>query len=138
MFTMKQMQRRRWLGMLCGLAALSSCGCSGGDADRLARVWHRVGARLLALTGGVRQRLTDGWTTIQTRSASPAALRERVSARLRMDKALASIPIEVDVEGGKVTLRGETPDAASRKRAVELAEGTLGVEQVLDELAAKE
>ena len=129
---------RRWLSLFCALISLAFCGCDKEDSERLARVWHRAESRVVSVTGGVRSRLADGWHSIQSRSTSPAALRERVAARLRMDKALAGSTLEVEVDGTKVTLRGEAPDAATKKRAVELAEGTLGVEEVADEMTAKE
>jgi osmotically-inducible protein OsmY len=69
---------------------------------------------------------------------SPAVLCERVRTRLSLDKGLAKAEIEVEVEGDVVTLRGEAPDLPSRRRAVELTEGTVGVGQVVDELGPKE
>jgi osmotically-inducible protein OsmY len=47
---------------------------------------------------------------------------------------LTATPIEVCVEGGTVELRGEVADLEQRRRAVELARSTLGVEQVIDSL----
>ena len=41
----------------------------------------------------------------------------------------------VTADGSEVTLRGVVPDGGIRRRAVELAENTSGVEKVVDELA---
>jgi hypothetical protein len=60
----------------------------------------------------------------------------RVKARLVTDRRLEGVPFTVTADGGKVTLRGVVPDAAARKRAVSLAENTVGVAEVADELAA--
>jgi hypothetical protein len=129
---------RSWLCTLFGLASLCCAGCGNGDVDRLARVWHRIGCRAKEWSGGAHQKLSSGWSALQTQVNSPAVLRERVLARLQLDKGLTNTSIEVEVSGAIVTLRGTTPDQASRQKAVELAQGTVGVEQVVDELEAKE
>jgi osmotically-inducible protein OsmY len=132
---MKHLPRLPWL---CGLLALSLCGCSEVDTERLARIWHKVGLHVQALTVGAQHRLSSGWSAFKDRSDSPAALRDRITARLRLDKSLAESSIEIDVSGATVTLRGELENGAARQRAVELAQTTVGVEQVVDELGPKE
>ncbi len=136
--TMTRSLPKLWRRILCCLAALTCSSCSNGDSDRLSSIWHKAGAHLIAFTGGIRQRLSSGWESIQSRSGPESALRERVAARLRSDKVFAESAIEVEVQGTTVTLRGQAPDVAGRQRAVELAQGTLGVEQVTDELGPKE
>jgi len=123
--------------LACGLI-LSCCGCHNDDVDRLARIWYCVGKRLHVVTGGVRAKLSRGWTAFQEQSNCSAVLRERVLSRLHLDKLLASSDIDVEVSGTTVTLRGQAPEAAARRRAVELAEGTVGVEKVDDEMEPKE
>jgi osmotically-inducible protein OsmY len=59
-------------------------------------------------------------------------------SRLRLDKGLADAEIDIEAKGSVVTIRGSLVDAALRQRAVELAQGTVGVEQVVDELGPKE
>jgi hyperosmotically inducible protein len=102
------------------------------DGDRLAAVSRlavakvreslppaeRLAAPVHALRGGLPQRVED-----------------RVRARLETDKALEGVAFAVSAEGGVVKLRGVVPDARARRRAVELAETTTGVEKVVDELA---
>jgi hypothetical protein len=121
----------------CLLLGLCS-GCHNEDVERLGKVWHRVGEQLGHLTSGVRLRLSRGWCAVEGKSKSPTVLCERVLSRLRTDKSLSASTIEVTVAEATVTLRGSVPDAALRQRAVELARETLGVEQVVDELAPKE
>jgi osmotically-inducible protein OsmY len=68
-------------------------------------------------------------------SLGDAALGSRVAARLRWDRYLAESDIRPrSQEPGVVILDGTVPDTAHRRRALELARSTLGVEQVVDEL----
>lgn len=102
------------------------------DGDRLAAVSRLTAAKLrdalptdAALAGPVgafRRNLPD----------DPAG---RVKARLDTDRRFAGVAFTVTAEGEKVTLRGVVADAAAKKRAVSLAENTVGVSEVVDELA---
>jgi len=116
-----------WLSVVCA-------GCTGEDADRLARVSHRAGAKLDDATAGARGKLSRGWHSLQGDPLDSAPLRDRVAARLRLDQALADAHIEVDADGDIVTLHGEVVGESQRRRAIELAESTIGVEKVVDEL----
>lgn len=105
---------------------------SPADGDRLAAVSRLTATKLrdalptdAALAGPVgafRRGLPD----------DPAG---RVKGRLETDRRLAGLPFTITAEGERVTLRGVVPDAAARKRAVSLAENTIGVAEVVDELA---
>src|SRR5437660_1493781 len=112
----------RWLFWLC-LASVSA-GCSGEDTDRLARVYHRAAAKLEDGSAGTRDKLSRGWHSLQGDPLAAASLRDRVAARLRLDRALADASIEVDADGDVITLRGEV-DAEQRRRAINLAESTI-------------
>src|SRR5262245_34066200 len=135
---MRRGHDKRWLRALCGIAGLFCAGCDEGDVDRLGRVWHCLCCRGKEWSGGARRKLSSGWSAMQTQINSPDVLREHVTTRLQLDKALANAAIEVEVEGAVVTVRGEVADPATRQRAVELARETIGVEQVIDELGPKE
>lgn len=128
---------RRWHGLF-GLLLLTSCGCSEGDNERLARVWHCAGSRLHVMSGGALDRFSCGWSELRTRSVPDKALCDRVTCRLRLDKALTDSPLVVEVKGTSVTLRGNLADQAIKQRALDLAQTTLGVEQVVDEMGPKE
>jgi osmotically-inducible protein OsmY len=69
------------------------------------------------------------------RKELPTRLDDTVKARLAADKRLANVAVTVIAEGATVKLRGVVPDAKTRKVIVSLAENTVGVEQVIDELA---
>jgi osmotically-inducible protein OsmY len=123
--------RRGW--WLCLALAWAAAGC-GKDADCLARVCKKSGARLDAVTGGARGRLTDGWQAVRG-SVGEATLNSRVAVRLRWDRELAGADIQVDSPGrGVIRLRGTVADLTQRQRAVSLARSTQGVEAVQDEL----
>ena len=123
-------RRGRWL---CLALACAAAGC-GQDADCLARVGTKSAAKLGAMTGGARARLSDGWQAVRG-SVGEATLNSRVAVRLRWDKELAGADVQVQSSGpGVIRLQGTVADLAQRQRAVSLARSTQGVEAVTDEL----
>jgi len=102
---MRPKRSTRWLFWLC--LASASTGCNGEDADRLARVYHRTAAKFEDESAGTREKLSRGWHSLQGDPLATASLRDRVAARLRLDRALAEAAIEVDADGDIITLRGE-------------------------------
>ena len=65
----------------------------------------------------------------------PEGVEDRVKTRLEAEKGLDGVGFAVTADGGAVTLRGVCPTPAARKRAVEVANSTVGVDAVVDELA---
>ena len=128
---MGKVRARVWL--LLGLAALTA-GCSRQDSERLARIGKHIAARAEALTADCRAGLGSSWHGVGE-GVGPGA---RVWARLRWDKALAGLPIQVHAAGDTIELKGTVRDLAQRRRAVELAESTSGVEKVNDQLQIAE
>jgi hypothetical protein len=129
------MQRKRALHSLFGLClGFAAAGCSGEDTDRLARVYHRTAAKLDDSSVSARGKLSRGWHSLQGDPLAAASLRDCVAARLRLDRALADASIEIDADGNVITLRGEV-SSEQQRRAVDLAESTIGVEKVVNELA---
>jgi hyperosmotically inducible periplasmic protein len=62
-------------------------------------------------------------------------LPHRVYTRIHWDKSLHDAKIEVHhFKGGVVLLRGNVPNVAAKKRAVDLAMETVDVTEVIDEL----
>jgi hypothetical protein len=70
------------------------------------------------------------------RKELPTRPEDAVRARLSADKRFVGIEFKVTAEGNVVTLRGVVPDARTKRLAVGVAEHTVGVERVVDELAA--
>ena len=113
--------------------ALLAAGCNRQDADGLERVGRKVLERAQAAVSPLREKFDDtvkgfGGTT---------GLRERVQQRLQWDKALADTTIDVAVADHEIELKGKLKSAEQRRRAVELAESTSGVERVTDHLEAE-
>jgi osmotically-inducible protein OsmY len=111
-------------GLLYAGLVLFGLGCSNNDQDHLAKAATKAREKIKSATGESSRGLTTGWQSM--------ALDARVSARLRWDKTLSSEQIHVQATGGIIELKGRVRDLNQRRRAVELAESTVGTEQVLD------
>jgi len=126
-------QRGRKIGwLLCGVA-LCCCGCKDQDVDRLSRLGGKLAQKAGSLVGGGNGPLTRGLSGLRLHWGA-VAVDARVAARLSWDRNLEGLAIQVDADGAEVKLRGKVPDAARRRRAVELAANTIGVEKVTDEM----
>ena len=124
---MNASQRRQWARLLLGIALIGT-GCSKHDTERLAGVGRKITEKVEASTN---DRLDTGWQSFRA-NLNQSGLNARVSTRLRWDKLLADTPIDVEANGGVVTLSGSVSNLDQRRRAVALAESTLGVEKVVD------
>jgi osmotically-inducible protein OsmY len=69
------------------------------------------------------------------RKELPTRADDAVRARLAADKRFVGVEFRVTAEENVVTLRGVVPDARVKRLAVGVAENTVGVERVVDELA---
>ena len=122
-------------GLILG-SALTICGCSE-DADRLARVFQKTAAKFDGVTEGLREKLHNGWGAVRG-SVSEASLDSRVALRLRWDTDMSGADVQVSLVGpGAVELTGTVADLMQRRRAVELAHTTAGVESVVDRLTVE-
>ncbi len=120
-------------GALVLSAALAACGCNQ-DADRLGRVCHKVAAKFDGVTESLRGKLRNGAGAVRG-SLSEASLDSRVALRLRWDKDMTGAEVQVSAIGpGVIELRGTVVDLRQRRRAVQLAETTTGIDRVLDAL----
>src|SRR5205823_14092575 len=123
---------------LVGLFALVLAGCSDQDTERLARVGQKVAGKIHGMAGGADTNLAIGLQAMRA-NWSDASLENRVSARLRWEKQLAEVRVEVKSAGnGVIELKGTVSNLQQRRRAVELAEMTEGVERVVDALELRE
>jgi hypothetical protein len=112
---------------------LASTGCNAEDAARLGQIGRLIAARAESLSGGPNGKLSTGWQVAKSVPDEPSPV-ERVKARLRWDKALANIPIDVQGDGSTVRLNGKIGDQKLKSLAVELTQSTAGVDKVLDSL----
>lgn len=123
------MEGKRAAGVLVAGLALVAAGCSNEDTAKLSRVGKLLGKKLEAAAGSEQAPRLPALGRVES-----AGLEGRVRQRLKGDKLLAVQAIEVRAEGGRVELTGRVQDLAQRRRAVELAESTAGVEGVVDRL----
>jgi osmotically-inducible protein OsmY len=101
------------------------------------------GERLRAASRAAAAKIRNAMPPELTLAAPVDALRkelpsrpdEAVRERLASDRRLAGVEFKVTAEGSVVTLRGLAPSAGVKRFAVEVAENTVGVEKVVDELA---
>ena len=102
--------------------------CNRQDTERLSNIGNKLASRAEAATSPVRQQ----WGA---HVASLAASAEsRVTARLRWDKMLADAAVEVSGNADTVELKGTVKNEDQRRRAIEIAESTTGVNKVNDSL----
>lgn len=112
--------------VIAGMALATSANSARGQS-----VGQRIGEAIDQVGSGVQQ----AWQQVKE-AGNRMGVEARVYARLRWDKAVRSATIDIDVpKSGTVVLKGSVADAASKKKAVELANDTIGVEQVIDQLA---
>jgi len=112
---------KRFLLMM--LLCLSGIGCQRNEGEKLARIGGKVAEKVQAL---VPERLPFGM--------KKDALEDRIKERIHQDRYLTAETIDVTADGSGVRLRGKIASDALKKRAVELAESTVGVEKVTDEM----
>jgi hypothetical protein len=105
------------------------------DASRAQGVAERAGQALDDVGRGIRDGVQGAFARTRA-SVDNQEVIGRVYGRLHWDKVLFATPIELEVQGGgTVILRGAVADEAARRRAVALVRDTVGVAQVVDELA---
>jgi osmotically-inducible protein OsmY len=82
----------------------------------------------------VESKLRESWGDIK-RGTHRMTVQGRVYARLYWDKALADGNLKIEAkDGGVVVLKGTVSNRDARRRAVELAQSTVGVNDTVDEL----
>lgn len=92
-----------------------------------------MGERVDGAIADVKEAGTEAADSVKA-SAADAQITTKINAALAADDKLSASKIDVDTEGGRVTLSGTAPDTASRDRATTLAtsvEGVLAVNNLL-------
>jgi osmotically-inducible protein OsmY len=98
-----------------------------------------IGERIDRGLERLTEKAREAWAKAR-KQVDELGVQGRVYGRLRWDKALADQPIDVDVEQksgdeqSTVILTGRVPDERARKKAIELAQDTVGVRDVIDRL----
>lgn len=119
------------LPLLAAFATLA-CGCNRNDAERLGRIGTKVSAHAKANSSAIGAKVDLSWPRPEL------TLHEKIHDRLRFDKALGDVTIEVHVKEKEIELKGIVKDAAQKQRAMELAESVAGVEKVADAMTIRE
>jgi osmotically-inducible protein OsmY len=82
----------------------------------------------------VESRLRETWGDIK-RATHRMTVQGRVYARLYWDKSLADSSIQIEPKDkGVIVLKGSVPSREAKRRAVELSDSTVGVNETVDEL----
>ena len=118
---------------LLPLCLLVSAGCVKQDTEILSRVGQKIQDKLQASTAGLREKLPF---RVVSATAETPALNEVVRQRL-LDKGLNGLTIDVHANGAEVELKGTVEKDEQKRRAIDLAESTLGVEKVVDSLQVR-
>ncbi len=83
----------------------------------------------------IGEELRQGWIEVR-KSVDKLGVQGRVYGRLHWDKALADATIDIQVRDDHiVVLKGSVDSESAKNKAVQLAQDTTGVSQVVDELA---
>jgi hypothetical protein len=137
------MIQRYGQAVLLALYCLAAPGCEKEDPEHLANLAKKVAARAEPAVNTLDAQWIQRFRTSQEASPAPppAAVLPvepdvvaRVTSRLRYEKSLAGISIQVVAIEGGLNLKGKVQSAAQKKRAVELAESTTGVDRVSESL----
>jgi len=121
---------------------------SGGKRDPVVELQRTVESQGKKAAAAVEKTVDHGLQEVKSglddagakigREAADAALLASIKARLVTESGLSGAGINVDVDGGMVTLRGHVPSEAARAVAVKLARDTDGVKSVRSELVLKQ
>jgi hypothetical protein len=129
--------------VLLALFCLATPGCEKEDPEHLANLARKVAARAEPAVNTLDAQWIQRFHANQEAPPAPppAAVPiaepdavARVTARLRYEKALAGTSIQVVAIESGLELKGKVQTAAQKKRAVELAEATTGVDRVTESL----
>jgi osmotically-inducible protein OsmY len=117
--------------MLVGLAASLPAQEAQENDDGFV---ERLGERFDRGVEQLGRELRRSWAEIR-QSVDELSVQGRVYGRLRWDKALADETIDIDVQSDNVVvLSGMVADEPTRRKAVKLAEDTVGVRDVISRL----
>lgn len=107
--------------------ALALPACSKQDKEGLARIGRRIADKAASLSSSVQGKVPPDWRW-------PGSVERRVWQRLRFERSLADVKIGVTHLNQGIELTGKVTSDEQRRRAVELAESTVGVERVIETL----
>ena len=95
------------------------------DTARARAAGAKVGETVAVGAAQAQDALTDG------------ALTAKIKSKMALDDTVKALSIDVDTEGGVVTLSGSVNSQAEKAKAVQLAKETAGVTSVIDRLVVR-
>lgn len=114
--------------LICGLLSIAVARPAGAQG-----IGERIGAKLDQGIDKLGDELQEGWESLK-RTVDRMGVQGRVYSRLRWDKHFADTQFEIDVEDDVVILRGVVASLQAKQKALQIAEDTIGVDRVNDEL----
>jgi osmotically-inducible protein OsmY len=119
------------------MSSLLLSGCSESDAEKLRRVGDKTFDRVTQLAQKVSEEL--GQTLLEHKPpATEPSILERVAQRIHWDRDLAILEIGVAEKEEALVLTGKVKNDALKQHAQDLAERTLGVQKVRNEIEVEE
>lgn len=116
------------------------CGVSSCFTVRPAKaqgIGERIGARLDQGIDRLGEELQEGWESLK-QTVDRMGVQGRVYSRLRWDKNFADTKFDIDVKNDIVTLRGVVSSIEAQKKALQIANDTIGVARVENELTVRQ
>jgi osmotically-inducible protein OsmY len=121
-----------WLAALCLVTGAASA--QEGTGEQAGKKVDEAIERLREGAKDVAGRVREGFEEAR-RKVDRLNVAGRVYARLHWDKALQDASISVDVgKDGLATLHGTVPNEQAKAKAEQLANDTVGVERVVNEM----
>ncbi len=115
------------------VAGFACAGCSGRDAERIARVSNKALERASTVTEAAGQQVAQR-IGLSRPGDEPIELSARVARRLSWDQVLEGAAIQVRADHQGVALTGTVRNEVQRQRAMDLAQSTVGVGEVREAL----
>ena len=141
--------RGSWWAFVLVAAAIGLTGCDGADnrsagekVDAAVAKTERAAqdAKAKIESSDAASRMSDAAKnagSAVTAAAEDASITAAVNAGLAKDPDLSAVKIDVDTQGGKVTLSGPAPSPTAKSRAEQIAKDVKGVSSVDNKLEVK-
>ncbi len=116
--------------LFCGAALHSPSPLSAQDG-----LGERIGQSIDQGLNRLQGEIQEGWESLK-QTVDRLGIEGRVYSRLRWDKEVATATLKVkSTDDGIVTLEGQVATIAAKKKAMKLADDTVGVTRVIDRLS---
>ena len=119
-----------------GAAAIASLALIAAGCDQPNRSAETTGQKMDRATDKVAAATKETANKVEN-VADDAAVTTKVKAAILAEPGLKSLQINVDTKDAVVTLEGTVDNDSLKQRAVQIANSTTGVRQVVDKLSVK-